>query len=794
MKCKGCHRAWINQIQDGKNHQKPYTNAKRKEARSWPPRSYKAALLEPPPGLPQQRSLKNKQWKSLQGAALQHWENLPEAFKETLGGMGKKQKEEKPTDLKEILKQHLAALPEGLKSQLEGIIQPKAENTEKTAAAKMKASIGTLRDLSNRRDGAQAKVDQSKEQYKMALQDLQDLQKQIDQTQEELKQTTAEYARIAMEKKIEETPIETKVEEETMWQLMEQVGITRPRGGRQAQRGDKSVGNKDRTKITEGYRHQLMFEGDGLTNPFWGISDAAGSLEGNAKMNAEFLNSSESDRTYCSERYGGVRMLGGAGGDGEDTGELEMMQAAAAQIFENRAEVEDERRLAAVRVPFLRELLATFHRISDLPDDITMEEERLYVGEAIQSLQRMQSLLTQTAAGAHHLMDPIDEMFYRRPRHAADLLVQNLTMILKNPNNRCFANSVIRLWAWLPVFNPMKAKEMWGNTTRAMEVILSAPGRIDLEEVPEMEAFWNWHPLEVQADTADFAHSLWSVAQSKGISGRYWATTNYGAVQEKQRMPLDIYPEAGEQSLQELIYAWVEEDHGHYLSSGQEAIILQIGRFQKVDDKWAKHHKPVEIEQTIIFPSSYDGIHVHKQTYKVAGMILHLGQEHSSGHFTTIQCYDDVLWYIDDDQPPEPIEGLTEQMKKEIFMVWLIRDPHQSNSPTMSTITEEDEETKAKKRKAEHKIRLQMLNVTNYGKQVETWAMQLEDPTFLVETHVGTDKMEEKLQFLKTRGKKAIAMPAQPTGQGGTHGGIFLLHDRDQMFHKLEEFSIMGHG
>ena len=227
MKCKGCQRVWIKQIQESNKQPKPYTNAKKREAHSWPPRSYKAALVEPPPGLPQQRSLKNKQWKSLQGAALQHWENLPEAFKETLGGMGiQKQKEEKPTDLKEILKQHLAALPEGLKSQLEGIIHPKVENTEKSAAAKMKASIGTLRDLSNRRDGAQAKVDQSKEQYRIALQDLQDLQKQIDQTQEDLKQTTAEYARIAMEKKIEETPVETKVEEETMWQLMEQVGIT----------------------------------------------------------------------------------------------------------------------------------------------------------------------------------------------------------------------------------------------------------------------------------------------------------------------------------------------------------------------------------------------------------------------------------------------------------------------------------------------------------------------------------------------------------------------------------------
>ena len=45
-----------------------------------------------------------------------------------------------------------------------------------------------------------------------------------------------------------------------------------------------------------------------------------------------------------------------------------------------------------------------------------------------------------------------------------------------------------------------------------------------------------------------------------------------------------------------------------------------------------------------------------------------------------------------------------------------------------------------------------------------------------------------------TRGKRVRAMPAQPTGQGGTHGGTFLLYDRDQMFKKVEEFSMQGHG
>ena len=54
-----------------------------------------------------------------------------------------------------------------------------------------------------------------------------------------------------------------------------------------------------------------------------------------------------------------------------------------------------------------------------------------------------------------------------------------------------------------------------------------------------------------------------------------------------------------------------------------------------------------------------------------------------------------------------------------------------------------------------------MLNVTNYGKHIEQWVMQLEDPSFLLETHVGVEKLEEKVQFLEARGKKVIALAAQ---------------------------------
>ena len=68
-----------------------------------------------------------------------------------------------------------------------------------------------------------------------------------------------------------------------------------------------------------------------------------------------------------------------------------------------------------------------------------------------------------------------------------------------------------------------------------------------------------------------------------------------------------------------------------------------------------------------------------------------------------------------------------------------------------------------------------MCNVTNYGKEVEKWVMSLDCPIFLVETHLGEEKMQEKLQFLTVRGRNAYGMAAQPTGNGGTHGGILCV-------------------
>ena len=67
--------------------------------------------------------------------------------------------------------------------------------------------------------------------------DLQGLQKQIEKAQEDLKATTAEYSRMAMEKKIEEPPLETAMEEDELWHILKEAGVAvEPRQNEQMQK------------------------------------------------------------------------------------------------------------------------------------------------------------------------------------------------------------------------------------------------------------------------------------------------------------------------------------------------------------------------------------------------------------------------------------------------------------------------------------------------------------------------------------------------------------------------------
>ena len=230
--CRGCGKPWL--VEPKPEFQERSLKKRRttewatwnhqRKGQQWP-KSYKQALLDTPPGLPG-KVKKDKTYRDMEVMAQKHWEHLPEEFRSTLQSMGLGKREDtKPPELADILKEHIDLLPDTIKAQVEKIVKPTVEITPKTEALKLKATAGHLRDLTHKKAQIQTKVDTLKDQYKQALQELQDIQLEVERIQKELKDTTEQYAKL-MEDVAQETPEESIVTTEQMFQVIQKAGIS----------------------------------------------------------------------------------------------------------------------------------------------------------------------------------------------------------------------------------------------------------------------------------------------------------------------------------------------------------------------------------------------------------------------------------------------------------------------------------------------------------------------------------------------------------------------------------------
>ena len=192
----------------------------RAQAKSPPKRwtTYRDVVVEGPPGLPkpskQLKPLKKtKHLRDFEAAVRKSWKDLPPGFQEVMSNMGvvKPPADTAKPDLAAIVKAHLAQLPEEVRAQVSPILEPEKPPTEKSIAVKLKMTVGTIKDLTNKKAHLQLKVDQSKDQYN---------------AQDDLKKTSEEYAKLAQTMKIEQEAEETCITRERMIEMMNSVGMT----------------------------------------------------------------------------------------------------------------------------------------------------------------------------------------------------------------------------------------------------------------------------------------------------------------------------------------------------------------------------------------------------------------------------------------------------------------------------------------------------------------------------------------------------------------------------------------
>ena len=163
-----------------------------KKGQQWPKKTYREALISPPPGLQGGRPNKQPKTKGIEKKLQEHWTNIPNTLKKQLEEMGIKGAEPAaPPDLPTLIKDHLESLPTVLKEEVEKIIQP--TKMEPPLNQKLKQAVGTLKQLSEKKAAIQSKADAIKHQYTQLLTELKETQSKIETAQKELQETTNLY-------------------------------------------------------------------------------------------------------------------------------------------------------------------------------------------------------------------------------------------------------------------------------------------------------------------------------------------------------------------------------------------------------------------------------------------------------------------------------------------------------------------------------------------------------------------------------------------------------------------------
>ena len=229
-----------------------------------------------------------------------------------------------------------------------------------------------------------------------------------------------------------------------------------------------------------------------------------------------------------------------------------------------------------------------------------MVETRVWGLEALKHILRMRLALQSTL----RLCRPVDHQHEIPP--AAELLAANLTLCLHNKGNRCYANSVLRMWCWMGAHHPNPA-DFWGASTKLCMQLLQQ------DEVPDI--FWasELQPViarldqpQAQHDASEFLVLLWELWGQTGLQGN-WHSHFAGTWHEFDTIPVYIRMpvEAGnEVQFEDLLSEWANEANGQCLGKDVEHIVFHIGRYSlcQASRSWVKHQHLLHVPSTFRCP------------------------------------------------------------------------------------------------------------------------------------------------------------------------------------------------
>ena len=142
-------------------------------------------------------------------------------------------------------------------------------------------------------------------------------------------------------------------------------------------------------------------------------------------------------------------------------------------------------------------------------------ETRVWGLEALKHILRMRLALQ----GSVQLTRPVTEFQEMPPNN--ELLAANLTLTIRNTGNRCFANSVLRIWCWMGAHHE-RPREFWGPSTNLCLQILQQDDIPDIFWASELQTVLaRLENPQAQHDASEFMVLLWEHWGQTGMQGNW---------------------------------------------------------------------------------------------------------------------------------------------------------------------------------------------------------------------------------------------------------------------------------
>ena len=349
---------------------------------------------------------------------------------------------------------------------------------------------------------------------------------------------------------------------------------------------------------------------------------------------------------------------------------------------------------------------------------------------------------------------------------------------LANRGNLCYINSVLRTWAW--TMQGLESQGNLGQMAGIFNLLTEGPLKLDIVQEEEFQLLAEeWPDMYQQHDAGDFLGFLMQQGQAECFTCKNVSIfENDPVMYAPIFLPFPLVQRPT--NVQELIDRW--SNHRAAIIAPEEVLVLRLGRYYQTGRAWLKHHGSVHWETPIMIPTGWQ--EMESTAYEVAAAIVHHGEDHSSGHYTAYFFQTGVNWHADDYRPAEKVMHVSAE---EIYMLWLRRVREEELTTSQDTVMPVEESPMT--------LWLSSCNITMWSRNMADWLYHHEGELILLqEHHQVTEQMAEMEMQCVRKGWQPMLNAAEASPNGGSFGGIGILHKDHLSVHRHQAYLKEGCG